>query len=154
MSDTPTPTPTQLDGSSQTAVRGLARLARVLERSCEALTMPQYRVLTMVASGDQRASQLAWSLRLSKPTLTAAVEGLVERGFLIRSEVATDRRAVQLDLTPAGQAALASTESAMVEQLERLLVRCEDREVILASLGQLTHTLDQLAAERMAEGSR
>jgi long-chain acyl-CoA synthetase len=138
----------------QTAVRGLARLARVLERNCEELTLAQYRVLIVVATGEQRASLLAGRLALSKPTITAAVDGLVERGYLVRSGVAADRRAVQLDLTPSGEAALASTDAAMSAALERLLVRCADRRLALSGVAQLVDALDQLAAERMVQGGR
>ncbi len=88
------------------AVRGVVRVARMLEHSSTELTLPQYRLLVMVACGDQRASKLAGRLALSKPTVTAVVDGLVERGMLLRSEVAGDRRAVDLNLTEAGRAAL------------------------------------------------
>jgi long-chain acyl-CoA synthetase len=145
MSDTP---------PSVEIVHGLARLARVLERNCQELTLSQYRVLIMVASGDQRASQLAGRLALSKPTITAAVDGLVERGYLHRSLVAADRRASQLDLTPAGQAALAATDEAMVAALDRLLARCDDRALALSGVAQLSAALNELAAEQMVQGGR
>ena len=137
-----------------TAVRGLARLARMLERTCQDLSLAQYRVLITVATGDQRASLLAGRLALSKPTITAAVDGLVERGYLVRSEVAGDRRAVQLDLTPAGDAALAATDAAMADALGRLLVRCRDRHLALSGVAQLIEALDQLVAEQMIQGSK
>jgi DNA-binding MarR family transcriptional regulator len=135
-------------------VRGLARLARMLERNCQDLTLSQYRVLIMVATGDQRASKLAGRLALSKPTITAAVDGLVERGYLKRSEVAADRRASQLDLTPAGQAALVSTDKSMVAALERLLARCDDPALALSGVAQLSAALDELAAEQKVQGGR
>jgi DNA-binding MarR family transcriptional regulator len=135
-------------------VRGLARLARMLERNCQELTLSQYRVLIMVATGDQRASKLAGRLALSKPTITAAVDGLVERGYLKRSEVAADRRASQLDLTPAGQAALVSTDKSMVAALERLLARCDDPALALSGVAQLSAALDELAAEQKVQGGR
>ena len=74
------------------SVRVLARLARVLERADDELSLPQYRVLLMVSAGDERASLLASRLALAKPTITAVVDGLVERGYLQRSEVVGDRR--------------------------------------------------------------
>jgi long-chain acyl-CoA synthetase len=138
----------------QTAARGLARLARMLERNCQELTLAQYRVLITVTTGDQRASLLAGRLALSKPTITAAVDGLVERGYLVRSEVAGDRRAVQLDLTPSGEAALASTDAAMSAALERLLLHCPDRQVALSGVAQLSEALDQLASQQMVQGGR
>jgi DNA-binding MarR family transcriptional regulator len=126
----------------------------MVERSCPELTLSQYRVLARVATGDQRASLLAGRLALSRPTVTATVEGLVERGYLVRSEVAADRRAVQLDLTAAGQQALAAADEAMVAQLERLLAGCDDPGVALAGLCELIQALDVLVAARMADGGR
>jgi DNA-binding MarR family transcriptional regulator len=139
---------------SRAAVRTLARLARLLEHACQELTLPQYRLLTMVASGDERASQLAGRLALSKPTVTAAVDGLVERGLLARSEVAADRRVVRLTLTPAGRTALATTEVAMAAPLARLLPRCEDPGLVMVALGQLSRAMEAAFADRMAEGAR
>src|SRR6516164_11470782 len=94
------------------ALRTLVRIARTLEHACTDLTLPQYRLLAMVATGDRQASQLAGRLALSKPTITAVVDGLVERGLLSRSVVAGDRRAVDLTLTGAGREALEGTEAA------------------------------------------
>jgi DNA-binding MarR family transcriptional regulator len=136
------------------AVRTLARLARVLEHACRELSLPQYRLLAMVATGDERATQLAGRLALSKPTVTAVVDGLVERGMLARSEVTGDRRAVRLTLTPAGRTALAGTEATMAEQLAGLMARCDDPRLVSAGLSELGHALERAFAARMAEGGR
>jgi DNA-binding MarR family transcriptional regulator len=143
---------TELETSA--AVRTLSRLARMLEHACQELTLPQYRLLAMVASGDERASHLAGRLALSKPTVTAVVDGLVERGLMARGEVASDRRVVRLSLTPAGRAALASTEAAMAGQLARLLPRCDDPDAVVASLAQLSRAMDAAFAERVTEAAR
>jgi DNA-binding MarR family transcriptional regulator len=147
-------TPTAGTDDSRAAVRILARLARLLEHACRDLTLPQYRLLAMVSSGDERASHLAGRLALAKPTVTAAVDGLVERGLLARSEVAADRRVVRLTLTAAGHEALAGTEAAMAEQLARLLPRCEDPGLVIVALGQLGQALEAAFAERVAEAAR
>src|SRR5207244_3727706 len=51
------------------AIRTLSRLARVLERGCADgdLSLPQYRLLAMVASGGQRSTALAERLAVAKP---------------------------------------------------------------------------------------
>jgi DNA-binding MarR family transcriptional regulator len=136
------------------AVRTLARLARLLEHACEQLTLPQYRLLAMVASGDERATQLAGRLTLSKPTVTAVVDGLVERGMLVRSEVTGDRRAGRVSLSPAGQNALVATEAAMSERLAGVRARCDDPEQARSGLAQLGQALERAVAERMAETGR
>jgi DNA-binding MarR family transcriptional regulator len=136
------------------ALRTLVRITRTLEHACSELTLPQYRLLAMVATGDRQASQLAGRLALSKPTITGVVDGLVERGLLERSEVAGDRRAVHLTLTAAGRQALNTTEAAMAERLARVLDRCDDPELAMAGLAQLGRALDAVVAERLAAGGK
>jgi DNA-binding MarR family transcriptional regulator len=149
----PIPAPTPAQPATSDAVRTVVRIARMFEHACVELTLPQYRVLAMVSRGDHRVSHLAGRLALSKPTVTAVVEGLVERGYLARSEVAADRRAVQLTLTEAGKAALETTEAAMVERLHDLLARCDDPTLALDGLAQLSGALDSVLIEKMAQGA-
>jgi DNA-binding MarR family transcriptional regulator len=143
-----------LTSSLTDAARALIRVARQLEHVSTELTLPQYRLLVMVASGDQRASKLAGRLALSKPTVTAAVEGLVERGFLARSEVSGDRRAVCLSLTEAGCCALAATDAAMEQRLAWVLDRCPDPALAQSGLLQLAAALDRIVAEQVADTAK
>src|SRR3954452_1361009 len=113
-------------------VRTLARLARMLERGAGGLSMPQYRVLALVDEGGERASQLAERLAVAKPTVTAAVDGLVERGYLKRSADADDRRATKITLTSAGRRALYDAEHAMHARLHDVLSHADDPEAIEA----------------------
>ncbi len=131
------------------AVRTLARLARVLERTSGDLTLPQYRVLAMVARGDERASHLADRLALAKPTITAVVDGLAERGLLSRSTVDEDRRAARIQVTADGRKALLAAEAAMGERVQSLLDRTTDPPAVLAALVDLGRALDDASAERM-----
>ncbi len=134
-------------------VRTLARMARVLERSCEGLSLAQYRVLALVAHGDERASRLADRLAVARPTVTAVVDGLVERGLLSRAPGDDDRRVTRIAITGAGVRALGAAELAMAERLEAVLGRTRDRGAVLSALAQLADALDAAAAERMM-GSR
>ena len=99
------------------AARTIALLARVLERAAGDLTLAQYRVLALVAAGDERATLLAGRLAITKPSVSAVVDGLVERGCLAREAVEGDRRAVRLRITPGRSAALTAAETAMAERL-------------------------------------
>ena len=134
-------------------VRTLARLARILEHSCVDLSMPQYRLLALVNDGGERASAIAGRLALSKPTITAAVDGLVDRGLVARGEVEGDRRAVNITITAAGRKALAAAEAAMDERLQAVLNHCEDRQAVEQALGELGAALDAALRERL-EGVR
>src|SRR3954468_2626622 len=92
------------------ATRALALAARALERAAgeRDLTLAQFRVLALVEAGDERSSLLAERLAVAKPTITAVVDGLVERGLLVREAVAGDRRSIRVSLTPEGSTALRS----------------------------------------------
>jgi DNA-binding MarR family transcriptional regulator len=132
------------------AIRALARVARLLERSSGDLNLAHYRVLSAIAEGSERASRVAERLALGKPTVSAAVESLTKRGLVLREDVADDRRATTLSLTPAGEKALAAVDREMLGYLDELLGRTPDPERVLESLGQLGEALDGLAAERTA----
>ena len=86
-------------------MRGLALAARSLEQSVGDLTLAQYRVLAFIAAGNERSSLVARGLALAKPTVTAAVDGLVDRDLITREAVEGDRRSLRLAVTAAGAAA-------------------------------------------------
>jgi DNA-binding MarR family transcriptional regulator len=132
------------------AIRALARVARLLERSSGDLNLAHYRVLSAIAEGDERASRVADRLALGKPTVSAAVESLTKRGLILREDVAEDRRATTLILTPAGEEALATVDREMLGYLDDLLARTPDPAGVLESLGQLGKALDEVASERLS----
>jgi DNA-binding MarR family transcriptional regulator len=130
------------------AVRALARASRILERASGELSLAHYRVLSAIASGDERASRVADRLALGRPTVSAAVEALSQRGLLSRSDVEGDQRAAALRLTPQGEALLTRVESDMTDRIRDLSARTPDGEQLLQSLGALGRAVDQLMAER------
>jgi DNA-binding MarR family transcriptional regulator len=136
------------------AVLTLARLARLLERACTELTLSQYRLLAMIADGAERASQLAGRLALTKPTVSATIDTLVERTLLTRETVDGDRRALRLQLTTGGRAALVVAESAMRARLDDVLAHVDDTDAVHAALAQLHAALDVRRDERRAARER
>ena len=124
------------------AVRSVVRLARVLECSLGVLSAAQYRVLAAVDAGGERATHLAQGLALAKPTVTAAVDGLAERGLLAREPVAGDRRAVRIAHTAAGREALAEADAATAARLAAVLGGVDDPAAVLAALASLAPALD------------
>jgi DNA-binding MarR family transcriptional regulator len=119
------------------AARTIALLGRLLERAAGDLTLAQYRVLAMVSAGDERASLLAGRLAITKPSVSAVVDGLVERGFLAREPVDGDRRAIRLRITTDGTKALDAAEAAMAERLEPLVDAVEDRAALMNGLDEM-----------------
>jgi DNA-binding MarR family transcriptional regulator len=144
------PAPAQVSPGVE-AVRALARATRVLERASGELSLAHYRVLSAVASGDQRASRVAERLAIGKPTVSAAVEALVERGLLVRSGADGDQRVAVLHLTPQGVALLARVEADMVRRIDDLCARTPDGGQLMESLVWLGAAIDQIQAQRAAE---
>jgi DNA-binding MarR family transcriptional regulator len=120
----------------------------VLERASGDLSLSHYRVLAMVAAGDGRASRLAGRLALGKPAISAAVESLVSRGLLLRSDADPDRRAIQLRITAPGRAALTAAESSMSDELDDLLRHAPNPAAVLAAVRDLSLALDRRQAAR------
>jgi DNA-binding MarR family transcriptional regulator len=132
----------------------LARLARLLERACgeldPPLTLAQYRLLAMIASGSDRASHLAGLLALAKPTVSATVDTLVERGLVERALSRDDRRVTTLSVTARGHDVLVSADDAMRARLDDVLAHVDDPAAVSEALGALGAALDQRRAERRA----
>src|SRR6266481_6271445 len=87
-----------------------ARVAAGIGRSMEHclarldLTASQYRLLASLARGAKVPSVLSELLAMPPPSITSAVDGLVARGFVERTPVATDRRRILHTLTANGKA--------------------------------------------------
>jgi len=131
-------------------VRTLTRLARMLERGAGGLSLPQFRVLAVVEEGGGRASQLADRLAVAKPTITAVVDGLVERGYLKRSADSGDRRVTKITLTAAGRKALYDAEHAMHARLHEVMAHADNPAVIEKALEDLANAVDRARTERLA----
>ena len=135
-------------------MRGLALAARSLEQAAGDLTLAQYRVLAFVAAGTERSSLVAEGLALAKPTVTAAVDGLVERKLLTREAVDGDRRSLRLAVTRGGRRPRCATaEQSMGERLDRVLEHARDPEALVAALCDLDDALaDRMRARLAARG--
>lgn len=105
--------------------RVIARLSRWVESTLseQDLSLPQYRVLALLADGSSAAKALARGLDVSPPSVTAIVDGLVARGLVDRQRCEADRRRVDHVLTPAGRRALVKAEAAIAARLDDLAVR-------------------------------
>jgi DNA-binding MarR family transcriptional regulator len=121
------------------AVRALAFGARVIERALDDMTLPQFRVLTLIASSPERASRVAEKAAVSRPSLTGLLDGLEARGWVRRVGVDGDRRGVGLEVTAEGRAALRAAEHSAEARLERVLeeLPADERASVLAGLNAL-----------------
>jgi long-chain acyl-CoA synthetase len=104
------------------ASRAAARLARHLEVALAEvdLSMSQYRILGLLTRGTAAASVLADKLSVSRPSVTALVDGLIARRLVERQGDPDDRRKVHHQLTREGRRVLRKADLAITERLKRL----------------------------------
>lgn len=108
--------------------RTLAVVARVLERSLDDMTLPQFRILSLVAGSPERAGRIASRAAVSRPSLSGILDGLAKRGWVRRVEADGDRRGVTLEITPDGRRALDEAVAAVNARLDVVLANVEAAE--------------------------
>jgi DNA-binding MarR family transcriptional regulator len=117
--------------------RQLTLLARVIEATLGDLSLTGYRVLALVEQGDHRSSEIARQLAVGRPTVTYAVDTLVDKGLLERETAESDRRVIQLRLTRAGREALRRADRAITARLRPVFEHIEDPDAALRTLHQV-----------------
>ena len=107
--------------------RVVARLAKQVERALAEvdLSLAQYRLIGNLGDGPSLASTLAERLIVSRPSVTALADGLVDRGLVSR-ERAHDRRQVMHVLTEDGRKTLAAADEAIERRLASLAEHISD----------------------------
>ena len=118
--------------------------SRVLERSLTDMTLPQFRVLSVIASSPERANRIAEKAAMSRPSLTGLLDGLEARGWVQRVDVEGDRRGVSLEVTRAGADALKQAERAMTAERELVLRSSpDDRDAVVNGLSALARAIGE-----------
>ncbi|NQY56604.1 MAG: winged helix-turn-helix transcriptional regulator [Ilumatobacteraceae bacterium] len=126
--------------------------ARFLERRLDdQLPLSQYRILAMLGDAPERAGRVSRLLELSKPAVTDAVDGLVDRGLAIRRVDDNDRRAVAVTITEAGCEMLADIEERLGLALDEIIEHCDDPDCAAA---RWTDLHDELPTATSARGPR
>lgn len=130
--------------------RTAARLARQLELALASveLSLAQYRMLLQLAEGAEASTSLARKLAVSAPSVTAVVDGLVQRGLVVRSQSEQDRRRVSLALTDAGRTLVEAAEAAVRARLEEIAGALGDEGRAEQALNALALWGDALEAHR------
>jgi long-chain acyl-CoA synthetase len=131
------------------AARGAAWLAKRVERVlAEAdLTPPQYRLLSLLESGEATATYAAERLAVSPPSVTAIVDHMMAKGLVQRASVAEDRRRVELALTEQGRAALAEADAMVLARLGELAALGDSSMSAAQAVEALSWWLDAIEAE-------
>ena len=122
------------------AARAAAKLARqvTIPLGQVGLSLPQYRVLAFLDEGDAAPSDLAGRLSVSRPSITALMDGLVTRGLVERRPDPDDGRRVSHHLTEDGRSTLRSADRAVGDRLVAIgtHVHAGDSTRLIASLAR------------------
>jgi DNA-binding MarR family transcriptional regulator len=113
------------------------------------------RAVKLSPTGRPRMSELAEWLTLSRGGITKLVDRLEAAGCLERVSCAEDRRALQAELTQAGERLLAEMETVYEHELERHMsaLSAEEAELVAAALQKVTgSTCNDAAAADTAAG--
>ncbi|HUZ44982.1 MAG TPA: MarR family transcriptional regulator [Acidimicrobiales bacterium] len=136
--------------------RVAARLARQVDVGLAQvdLSLPQYRILLFLAEGAVAASALADNLAVSRPSVTAVVDGLVSRGLVERRHDEGDRRRVGHTLTAEGRRILDQADAAVdarLAEIARFLTDEQEAATAFEGLARWRSALDAFRASRKSE---
>ena len=134
------------------AARAVARLAKQVEVAIAPLdlSLPQYRVLALLADGSTASSVLARKLAVSPPSVTAVVDGLVVRHLVERRADPEDRRRLTLLLTRDGKRLLAAADAAAEARLDEIAGHLDEPPSTLAAgLHEWNRALDRTREEHV-----
>jgi DNA-binding MarR family transcriptional regulator len=112
------------------------------------LSLTQWRLLyTLTKLSNRTMNEVADFLTLDRTSLTRAVDKLVARGLLLRTEVAHDRRLTEITLTAAGRALRDEVLEQNVELYERLIEGVDD-EALESATEVMELMLERLVGHR------
>jgi DNA-binding MarR family transcriptional regulator len=107
----------------------------IQRRSGDGLHMQQFRAMTMLR--EMREASLSDLAAQTGSTISAAskvIDGLVERGYVVRETAPGDRRKLVLSLSAAGQEKIAGVDNAAADCLEEHFATLTDNECAMLAL--------------------
>jgi long-chain acyl-CoA synthetase len=133
--------------------RVVAALARAIEHALAEtdLSLSQYRLLALLEDEPAVASVIADRLTVTRPSVTAVVDGLVARRYVTRAQDDEDRRRVTQVLTDEGRAQLARADEVAESVLAELLGDVADNRQ-RAAVAAGVHAWQDVISRRSAEG--
>jgi len=143
---------TVTESVADAVLRVVPRLARLMERelvrSGSTLSVRQLRVLQRLHDGEQIAAEIARHSSVGPAAMQGVLDGLVDRGLVLRQRSSADRRKQLLQLTPEGEVAL-KAGTLIVQQALGMLVqdmKKSEQAQIAEGLDRLQVAIDQFAA--------
>ena len=139
---------TQLDEIAEALPQRSAELSRLfLTRTSVCVSRTEVGVLRNLRGGPRRITELAADERVTQPAITLLVNRLAARGWVERIPDETDRRAVLVSLTPAGEEVFERLRAEYRALLHEEMASLEDSEVetLAAAVGILDKLIGRLA---------
>lgn len=137
------PTPQRgeaIDLVASTLLGRANRLIRLLMRSGQhELSRTEAGVLSTLAEGPRRITELAATEALAQPTVTQLVDKLEGRGLVARGRSGEDGRVVLVEISPLGAEQLEELRSELRAKMREALADLPD-----AELTELVHAADTL----------
>jgi long-chain acyl-CoA synthetase len=125
-------------------------MAKQVELGLDAvgISLPQYRILSLLDAGPSISSTLADRLAVRPPSVTAVVDGLVARGLVARAHSEDDRRRVSHTLTPEGRRILVAADEAVEARLDTIARCLPSQQLVRRATGSLGLWQQALLAHR------
>ncbi|HRC40396.1 MarR family winged helix-turn-helix transcriptional regulator [Nostocoides sp.] len=118
---------------------------RVRFESADAIAPHHFSVLVHLEKAPRTPGELASVERVSAPSMTRTLRGLVELGYAVRSADASDRRCVQITITPLGRQVVSATRESRNEWMAARVAKLSAAQQRL--LQDASAILDRLAAQ-------
>jgi DNA-binding MarR family transcriptional regulator len=99
------------------------------------ISVEQFHILRYIRRGDCSVSELADARNISRPAISQGVDALVHKGLVTRRQSKEDRRYVELELTPEGNALLDCVFQNTREWMKSSLESFSQEELELAMRG-------------------
>ncbi len=116
----------------------------------QGISMSQLHIMHLLEGhGEMAMSRLAEMLDVSVSNATGLIDRVEERGFVERTRVATDRRMVMVQLTPAGHQMLDEFETLREGILSRVLDQLDPKQ--LAGVAKAMRDLRDAVAATLIE---
>jgi MarR family 2-MHQ and catechol resistance regulon transcriptional repressor len=157
-----TPKRPPIDGTFRTLIRTFGMARRVMEPYFAEfdLSGSQWGVLRALARAEEqgldglRLTDLGDRLLIRPPSVTGVVDRLHRLGLIERQRLATDQRARQIRLSPAGRKRVQRVLAGLGSQVETVLggLDASERKQLQRLLDKLYAHLEQLPVTRAAVG--
>ena len=137
------------------AVRSIVSLYREFEQVARRsdISLGQYRTLLYLRAGPKNAGAIAAAGEIKKPTVSALLNGLREKGWIETADDPDDARVTQVVLTPSGKARMDAFELELAARIDPLLAGL-DRDSFYAALSGTAGAVRLNTEERQREVER